>query len=311
MVFYYSGIQTYQFFFTDDQGFWQTGYGFIGDFWTPNAIDGTDYRDHIEGGTLNDALHGHAGDDEIFGLGGNDDLMGGDGDDYLDGGNGDDFLRGGAGNDDFFGGEGHDDAHEFDGVSSFDMGAGDDWVWAYDAEKGVNQVGDVRAELGAGNDGILLQARSGIVYGGEGSDLIVVRERDVYDFFDTETPYGGKEVSSRYDLYGGADEDTFVFSNGDTEGVALFAWIRDLEAHDSIALYGFELAQDPSYGNALDTNGDGFITSGDAAVDYDKFLRAYVISATDGSSIVFDTDWGRPASADQFYLSDRDFTFEL
>lgn len=93
-----------------------TSHNFGGYRPVPAVINGSSFRDHIQGIDEDDVLNGLGGSDTLIGRGGHDTLDGGDGDDlvfgdyYLSGDqpDGDDVLTGGAGNDILIGGGGDD-----------------------------------------------------------------------------------------------------------------------------------------------------------------------------------------------------------
>lgn len=73
-----------------------------------DTIDGTAFRDHVQGGNDDDTLSGQSGRDLLQGGQGHDDLNGNTGRDTLHGMKGDDNLSGGAGRDRLIGGKGDD-----------------------------------------------------------------------------------------------------------------------------------------------------------------------------------------------------------
>ena len=91
-------------------------------------LQGTEFDDHLIGGSGNDFLYGHggndrleggAGSDQLMGHAGNDTLLGGSGDDYIYAGAGDDVIDGGAGRDDLIAGPGNDTLTGGDGADRF------------------------------------------------------------------------------------------------------------------------------------------------------------------------------------------------
>jgi Ca2+-binding RTX toxin-like protein len=148
----------------------------------------------LVGTALPDVLSGMQGDDSISGLGGHDVLSGGLGNDLLDGGGDFDELSGGPGNDTLVGGDGDDRLSDDYDSNLLDGGNGNDTLISYGAGSNLLrggagddtlQGGDGADTLdgGVGNDWITvldspgLQARTVQVLGGDGSDLLVFRNR--------------------------------------------------------------------------------------------------------------------------------------
>jgi Ca2+-binding RTX toxin-like protein len=71
-------------------------------------VDGSRFKDVIQGNELGNRLDGRFGPDEIYGHGGRDFIFGRGGDDLLFGQRGNDVLRGGPGKDQLDGGDGND-----------------------------------------------------------------------------------------------------------------------------------------------------------------------------------------------------------
>jgi Ca2+-binding RTX toxin-like protein len=110
------------------------------------AIEGSQFRDWLEGNNGDNHIWGDGGNDTVYGLDGNDWLLGGDGHDALYGGANHDLLVGGAGNDFLYGGDGVDVLSGGEGPDAMDGGAGKDRASYDDSTVGVK----VDLQLGRG-----------------------------------------------------------------------------------------------------------------------------------------------------------------
>ncbi len=123
-----------------------------------------------------ESLTGTEHNDVIFGSGGDDILFGGDGNDYLFGGDGNDTLYGGDDNDHLYGGAGND---------YLDGGDGNDFL---DGGDGTNHLYG-----GDGND-VLVFHKGDTIDGGEGIDILLVREDSLDDFFTADNDVSNMEI---------------------------------------------------------------------------------------------------------------------
>jgi Ca2+-binding RTX toxin-like protein len=151
-------------------------------------IQGSDFDDHLIGGTKQDTMHGYDGDDTVIGGKSDDMLFGDNGNDILRGGSGSDLMDGGRGNDKIYGNAGDEIMFGSGGKDKMFGGSGSD-----------NMEGE------KGND--ILRGQSGIdgVYGGRGKDA-------VYGGAGADTLNGG---AGNDKMVGGSGADTFIFNKGD------------------------------------------------------------------------------------------------
>ena len=188
----------------------------------------------IRGTNADDFLRGTEGADTIYGLLGEDDINGYGGNDTIYGGTGNDFIDGGAGKDTLKGDDGSDNI-----FSSFD-------------------------------------GKNDLVYGGRGSDLINAGFADkVYGEAGNDQIYGGGYIG-----YGGGGKDIFSTNNNmlsGPNGVILLNGITRVNdfvrGEDKIAISGYEqfgstirTTSGAVTFDALDSNNDGKIGTGDAGV---------------------------------------------
>ncbi|MDY6982311.1 MAG: hypothetical protein SV422_04420, partial [Pseudomonadota bacterium] len=159
------------------------------------AVDGEDLNaSHFQvigtavttGGSGDDSITGTSGADSINGLGGNDTLHGGAGNDTLDGGNGNDVLYGEDGNDTLKGGIDHDALYG---------GAGDDYFLFSSGGDTING--------GAGSDSLSFDGWNFPVT----IDLTVTSAQNMGEI-------GSLTLLDIENLYGSADDDVFIGTNG-------------------------------------------------------------------------------------------------
>lgn len=136
-------------------------------------------NDQLFGGSGKNQLNGGGGNDVLIGGAGNDYMWGEKGDDRLEGGAGNDTLSGGAGNDLLIGGADNDKIYAEGGANTILGGAGNDYM-SYSGSETQLIKGD------AGNDVVNLGkvGAGGVsVYGGEGTDSIIVSSSDAVNLY--------------------------------------------------------------------------------------------------------------------------------
>lgn len=165
-------------------------------------LQGTPYRDVLNGGEGNDTIRALAGDDTVDGGTGADFINGEEGNDLLHGGADNDVVDGAAGNDQVFGDAGADTLWGADGNDTLEGGDGDDKLYS-----------------GAGADTLT---------GGDGSDTFVYRAGDGNDVIndarnaDTLILQG---LTTDQVVAGYAGNDlVLTFVNGATGSVRLRDW---------------------------------------------------------------------------------------
>ncbi|MCJ8056687.1 cadherin domain-containing protein [Shinella curvata] len=131
-----------------------------------NVLIGTSHGEHISGKGGNDKVYGNGGDDFIHGGAGADEIHGGDGNDILRGGDG--KLRGGDGKDVLYGDAGDDDIDATEGDVAYG-GAGNDLIRVYGT--GARVFGN------AGDDRLVSLGGTGVLDGGEGTDIYYANQR--------------------------------------------------------------------------------------------------------------------------------------
>jgi Ca2+-binding RTX toxin-like protein len=291
-------------------GTWGTSLGldYVSVSATGEALNGTSFNDHIQGGSGVDTIHG---------FGGNDYLGGGAGGDYLEGGTGDDTLDGGIGNDALDGSEGDDtltggaDADLFvfdryggmDTITDFNRADGDkislvrfgefysfsEFLNSQDVS--ITQNGaDTVISFGYGN-GLVLKdvasdsltaddfyfwqpstgksATDDVKVGGAGDDQLAGGKGN-------DTLIGG---AGNDQMWGGRDDDTFVIGTGD--------------GNDTI--YDFQVTT----GDKIDlTAMDGVSGLSDLVISQDG--PDTVISFNDGGSLVLSSVDSATLTGDEF-----------
>lgn len=193
-----------------------------------DSMAGGNDSDRLYGGTENDILEGNAGDDFLFGEDGDDTLEGNAGNDRMFGGMGNDDLRGGVGLDFLAGEDGDDmifgdaDADEIYGNNGDDMiygGAANDTIYAgfgMDMVRGGDGIDLIYGnsdndELHGddGNDQLYGGGGNDDLYGGQGEDILRGEEGN-------DGLSGGADNNNI--LLGGADNDRFLYFEGDSLG---------------------------------------------------------------------------------------------
>jgi VCBS repeat-containing protein len=170
----------------------------------PLAIDGSEGRDVLIGGTGDNVINGLGGFDQLLGGLGKDALTldnggnatGGEGNDTLTGGSGNDVLGGGTGTDRITAGAGDDTLVLGDGGGLAYGGAGHDTV--------IGSSGFEQLRGGAGNDLLNTSDGGGRAWGGRGHDTLTGGSGD-----DMLVGGRGDDV-----LTGGAGTDEFRFTAG-------------------------------------------------------------------------------------------------
>jgi Ca2+-binding RTX toxin-like protein len=123
-----------------------------------DTIYGGSGSDRLYGGADDDSIEGSGGLNRIFGEDGEDTLVGGWQDDTIDGGAGHDYINGSYGNDSLIGGTGNDTI--------------------YGQETSIESSGDDTIHGGIGNDVLYGGRGNDEIYGGPGNDYIVVEPTD-------------------------------------------------------------------------------------------------------------------------------------
>lgn len=168
-------------------------------------------------------IDGGDGNDQIIGNDSANTFWGGKGNDFLDGGSDDDILRGGDNDDIIVGGA--DDYTIRSDEDTIYGGAGDDRILGgFDVDtifgEGDNDIvlggqGDDEIDGGTGNDILIGGEDSDTIKGGTGNDIIDGWQND---------SAGSRGGMTEDQLYGGANADIFLTTDGDT--------IHDLDGSD-------------------------------------------------------------------------------
>lgn len=155
-----------------------TGDDTVQGFGNDDILIGGAGNDTILGGAGNDYLSGGSGKDTITGGAGNDTIHGGSNDDVLNGGSGDDVIFGGSGNDDLVGGAGIDELHGGDDNDTLNGGSEDDMLFGNAGNDILRSgSGSWNELLGGGDiDQLIFNGGGGIAIGGQGDDIIDVRQ---------------------------------------------------------------------------------------------------------------------------------------
>ncbi|MBE1292949.1 MAG: hypothetical protein GJ677_10715 [Rhodobacteraceae bacterium] len=151
-----------------------------GDDW----INGFEGNDTLKGQLGHDTLRGDDGEDVLKGGWGDDLLFGGTGDDLLEGGHGADELHGGRGNDVIWGQDGNDTIFSGPGTDLAFGGAGNDIIYLQTNEVhegglgGLNVSGNGQVGTGVFIAATGMNRYSDVVYGGVGTDTVVLSNQD-------------------------------------------------------------------------------------------------------------------------------------
>ncbi|MHA7875977.1 calcium-binding protein [Roseivivax sp.] len=235
-----------------------------------DALTGTEFTDHLDGG---------AGQDTLLGLGGDDVLQGQEDADQIEGGAGQDTLHGGAGCDLLSGGSGDDALFGHDGQDTLEGGAG--------ADELQGGLGDDLLSGGSGDDALHGREGADVLSGGQGADtLFGGAGDDLLAGVDLAGAAGGAPTSGS-GMSGAAGPDTGMSADGGESEVA-GALGQDPA---SPAAANSATAPDADFlngGDGADTLvlGDG--DTGDGGAGADTFLTGHWM--TGGGATVIDFD---------------------